>query len=314
MGVKIGLIMGDSLESTKATATGFELLPITEKAAKEFGIKREERGAHWPTWEVVKNHFGRYPDWWFATECPSGPPWNKKPKDWEKLDHGLLYEELGAPMSELPRIEKKAVSCRILSVESEPAVFASRSYRKPSKWADHADFTVELSQTESVSHSRSSSSSWSMEASTTVGVEIGGEASQVKAKVETTVSFGYSQETTREQSATSEVSVSDSVSTGFGPDTPPNAALIASLQGSKGKIIVEVEYVCRLVGSGIVWYEQKHLNGRKAHFLSLETLLKDLGQPTERRIKDTLDLGFVSDGMIIVSDGIVKPDGRVVPV
>ena len=314
MSIGISLLLGDSLETTQAQATGFELTPLNGRVCREFGIPFQERGAHWPTWNAIRRRFGRYPDWWFATEAPSGPPWNRRPADWDNRAYGGLHREWGKDLATLPRLEKRAVGCRVLSIESQPTVFASRAYRKPSRYASNAAFAVEISQSESLTHTRSSTAGWSLDVSTTVGVEIGGEASQCKVKVETSVSFGVHESQTRERSASEAVQVSDSLSTQFAEDAPPSAALIASLQGSRGKIIVAVDYIYSLVGDGIVWYDQKALNGYKGHMLPLADLLRIMGKPNEQRVTETLDLGFVSDGTIVLADGVAQPNGRVVPV
>ena len=284
MGIQIDLDLRDNIESSRATVSGFELQPFTKAAARKFGIPVSEYGYHPQLWSVCNRIFGRVPDWWHTRDVKG--EWDLY-EAWRNSD-GKDYEV---------KVEKRAVAARIVSVESKPAAQVTRSRRNPS--SHRASFTVELSDTISTEHSRSVSDEWAVGMETKIGVEIGGELAQAKTTVETTLSFGYTrgQETTHARGDS--VSVSDSITV----ELDPGEEAVAAMSCNRGKIMVDVDYECRLVGTAMFSFAQRYLRGQRDYGVDIGKVLRMLhGNEPCHRVTERMGLGFVSDGVATLRD------------
>ena len=306
MGIRISIDLRDTAAESVASARGFDLIKPPARLLREFGLPVQERGYAEALWGVCANHFGRPPDWFFATETPSGPPWNRDHEgDWDDYPGGF-YSDIGDWVHFLPRVEKRAVAAKITEISSKPDTFATREYAQPSKYG-RGEFQVSLAKRVGIENSLTTSHEWSADIEATIGVEIGGEAVGHKVSASTTVSFGYAYGRQKTATRHTEHEVQDSLSAHFVEGAPPEAVLLASLMGSSGSVKVAVDYEYRLVGDACFWFEQRLLNGRKAHRLPLATIVADLGGENLRHDTEIVDLGFVSDGKVVLSDyGEVK--------
>jgi len=283
MGVRIALRLADDLEHTRASASGFDYFTLNEDAAKAFGIIPNTRGYHAQLWEVCREFYGRPPDWFhcFDIDKPLGG-WDGYKKN------GCEHEQV--------KVEKKAIGCRILSVKSEPSIFASDD------WVNDSDqpstYKIALDETVTAETSRTVSDLWSVGYAMTIGVEIGGEAAQAKVKMEETISFGYE----HGQEETKGSSISKTVERGVETTLPPHTEVLASLMGSRGSVEVEVDFECRLTGDAMWSFAKKHLNGRRDHLQDINEILDRCHQPRIRQTKEIYNLGFVSDGKIVVAN------------
>ena len=189
------------------------------------------------------------------------------------------------------------MGARIVSVESKPAAQVTRRRKNPS--SKRASFTVELTDSISTDHSRSTSDEWAVGMETKIGVEIGGELAQAKTTVETTISFGYTrgQETTNTRGES--VSVSDSITV----ELDPGEEAVAAMSCNRGQIMVDVDYECALRGAAMFSFHQKLLNGGRDHHVDIERVMRQLhGQAISHRVTERMGLGFVSDGVAALRD------------
>ena len=319
MGIQISLIMRDDLESSTVKVNGFDLLSMTDAIAQQFGIVTAEQGAHWPLWDVARTKYGRYPDWFHACDGAGKVGWKEFER--RKLD-GV-------------RAQKKAVAARILGVQTTPAAQVSRR-RKNDSAKHEAVYTVTLSDEVSAENSRTTSNEWSVGNESKVGVEIGGELSQVKTTVETTVSFGYVRGEERTRGSSTTKAVEDSLEVTLGP----GEEALCSLSASRGIVNVEVDYDITLMGEAMFSFVQRPLRGKRDHLMSINQILyglsyanrggpmaafkawekrhggwKDFEQkykPPKIRVRERFGLGFVSDGVATLADA-KKPAPKAKP-
>ena len=305
MGVRVSARLGKTKAESSVSVSGFDLIRPNARMLREFGLPMQEYGADWPLWNACRDILGRYPDWFFATETPSGRPWNKSESDWQDYPGGF-YRDIDGWLHYLPRVEKKAIRATITDIVSNPDVFATRSYSNPSRHAA-GEFTVALSKEVGTENSLQTGHEWSTGISATLGIEVGGDAQGYKVSASTTVSFGYAY--SRQETATSHSShmVQDSLTARFHADAPADAEVIASLMASAGKIKLAVDYEYRPVGDGCFWFDQRPLNGKAQHRVPLRDLVARLGRPDVLRDTEIMSLGFVSDGKVVLADAGVEP-------
>lgn len=253
---------------------------------------------------------------------PSGPPWNRPVNKWEHEDHspyhGGFYADLGISPANWPRMEKKAVGATVIGLDSDPAILVTAKMRKPGSFSEGGKYTIQGSRAHQTNWSRSSTHGWSVTAglSVTVGAEAGGNVFGASGKVSTSVtaslsatghgSYGKSHGGSESHMA------SISAMTGFKENSPDNAALIAQLQGAKGSIQVVVDYECRIIGDCCFWFEQRMLNGRKQHMVPVQRLMDELGLKNMVKVRETLDMGFVFEGEVSLTDALFE-DGQYIP-
>ena len=278
MGVQISVILRDNVEDSQVNVSGFDLLPLNNIIARKFGIITHERGAHWPLWDVCNSIFGRYPDWWHTKD---------NDREWGEYkalrDQGYEVEEVS--------LEKKPIRARIVGIESKPSALATRRRRNTSD--SKGNFILTLSESVSLEHSRTTSDEWAIGSETKVGVEIGGELAQAKTTVEQTVTFGYTRGIEKTKARGQAIEVSDAIEV----ELNPGEERIASLNATKGAILVDITYACRPMGQAMFSFAQKHHNGKRDHLVDIHDVLNRLGREDSIEVIERTSLGFVSDGV-----------------
>lgn len=147
-------------------------------------------------------------------------------------------------------VRKKAVSARILSIETAPLI----ALGLPAYNA--LDFPVKVKLEASFTLSESLTSTWNAEASGSesveVGIEVGGEAVGAKASVKSTTtlsaSYGEGGSTTNDRTIGS--------AAGLEIELPPKSSAQAKLTATSGRMIVLVDYQTSIEGS--VWIDYGH--------------------------------------------------------
>ena len=307
MGIRLSIALGKTKADSSVDVSGFDIIQPSTRLMREFGLPLEERGYHEALWGVCNRKFGSPPDWFFATESPEGVPWNHTRSEWADYPGGF-YADIDDWIHYLPRVEKKPLRAAITDITSKPDAFATRTYANPSRFAA-ADFGVSLGKEVGIENSLTTGHEWSAGISATLGVEVGGDVQGYKVSASTTISFGYSY--SRQETATSHVThmVQDSVQVRFHDDAPADAQVQASLMASSGSVRVAVDYEYSLVGDGAFYFDQGQYGhhrgvrgGGNWRRIPLAECLASLGRPLTLEDSAVLDLGFVSDGKVVLSD------------
>lgn len=308
MGVEVELRLGQGLADSHVSASGFDLLPISIPIAHEFGLPEIQiRGYDPGLWANCNQAYGRVPDWWFLTEQPSGPPWDQKTNRWENSDGTPKRDGFYGDLEwtdRLPRAEKRAVGARLVGMKSAPSILGIGKVRRPSRFAAGENFGIAINESVSESWSRSTTKSWSLAATLGIKYTTGGEVTASKIEVAASITGSYGESRSSGESGSRSKAITHSLSTGFRADAPPNAAIVAQVQGTRSAVQVAVDYEVRLVGACCWWFDKRALNGHKAHSQALDELLRMRGHDNLVRVTETIDMGLVAEGSAVLSDAL----------
>ena len=295
MAIRLSVLLRNDLASSEVSASGFELVPLTDEAAAAFGIPRQivGRGYDDQLWGVIKNWWGRVPDE-FVTSDPIVGSMASVPHRWTP------YKDSWGEDKQV-RVERKAVGCRLVeSYGSVDAMVSTEIENRDTAQQDGQE--AELLYEESVSDSRYSESSWSLSLSNGMEVEVGGEfagfEAGAKRTIELTVEYGETSGHSRTVETSRGIRLKAQV------NAAPKTVYPVSVQAGKGALKVAVDYEYRLMGYWRALYIQRAYNGQLAAPLSdVGELLRALGKPEMVRGSDILSVGFVTDGKISIGEG-----------
>ena len=322
MGVRLSIKMADDPDDMVVEASGFEMRLASDEDVRRFGTQRYNPGAgdyHDKLWNVINRIYGRPPNGVFMNGHPDMSEealFNNGPVNLRYRGH--VVNQVVRPV----RCITKAVNAEVLSVESEPDSFASRTYRNQRARRSDADkargatgeamFGIELAAevTNTVSRVETDSLNWGV--STTLSVEVGGDAQGYKVGLEQSVSFGGEHTTEKGNESSVGHSLADQLSVVLYPQD----AVMASLMAARGSIRVAIEYENYLEGQALVYFKKPH-EGQVYHWLSIDDIIwtlyyKEGVKRAQEKIftQSTEDLGFVSDGQITLYDADPSPPGK----
>lgn len=295
MGTSIYVRMSDDPDDIVVEAHGSEVRLATDRDLKRFGLRqRNNYGAggnfSWDLWGgVYHTHEGRYPDGVHFSnhDIYNDPSW----------------------ISQV-QLRSKAVGAKLISHEVNADSFASRRYRNrraiPTQEEIDRGITqidshgCELSKaiTDTVGHSDTQENSWSV--SSTLSVEVGGDAAGYKVGASFTAELGGSTSETdsTEHSVTREIS--DSVDVPLGPGKAARATLMAG----QGTLEVQVRYEMTLAGDVAVNFHQRDYHGKHWTTVPVERFMQamETKPPLKLESWENIKIGFVTDGEITVED------------
>ncbi|MCY4259916.1 MAG: hypothetical protein OXC91_06600 [Rhodobacteraceae bacterium] len=290
MGVRINLALRDTLEQSSVSASGFNMLEMNADRANQFGLIVGTRGYHEKIWNACRQIYGRVPDWFFLRDILGREDQARYGAAWAG------YSEDNPHAKEVSMI-KEAVGARLVSVEDEPAARVSRKFENYHSTVP-VTFDARLKDSLTTDSTYETSHGWSIGSETTVGVEVGGELSQVKAKVEQKISFGFSGGSSKSTSKGTGIEVEG----GMMLTLEPGQKALVAMNCSRGRILVDVDYKCYLHGDAMFSFAKKHHNGKRDHLVDPDRIIEAMGKDPVIRITERTGLGFVSDGNAVAEN------------
>ena len=299
--ISLSVLLREDLESSEVSASGFELVSLTDKAAKAFGLPGRQivgKGKNWDVWDYIHAQLGRMPDEWITGDPVIGSSANNAPhrwnvyKDWDIAEHQV-------------RVERKAVGCNLISVSGSIDAIDSTSVSNDN---DHVQpgQGISMSYSESVEDGRSSENHWSMSLTNGMEITVGGEYAGMKAEakrsIEFTVEAGGSKTTSHVRTVGKTIERHGNV------DAQPFTEYPVSLTQGRGSLKVKVDYEYRLVGNFLAFFIQKAYQGKLASpLMDINHMLKSLNKPLVVRDSEILTPGFVTHGSIYIGKGKPLP-------
>ena len=294
-GIKLSIHLNDDLDSSRVSASGFELIPLNDGVAKAFGIPRQivGRGYDDKLWSVIKNWWGRVPDEFVTSDPVIGSSANV-PKKWTPYadSWGLENQVM---------VERKAVGVTIIETTGSVDSVATSRVRNMSDTLQQGQ-EIELTYAEELEDSRYSEKNWSMSLTNGIEVSVSGEYAGFGAEATRSIEFTVETGGTKGKSHT--VSHERSMRMKANVDAEPKTMYPVSVVAGKGSLKVKIDYEYRLRGKWRALYHQKPYNGQMAAPLSdVVELLRALKKPLVIKASEVLDIGFVTDGEISIGEG-----------
>jgi len=245
MAVKLMVRDLDDPQKCRVEGTGFDIATVDDKIARAFGLRRET-GYDPKLWEASKYIFGRPPnDMWLSD--PTGGQFRGKGyeinEDWEPVVMRRTFR-----------------SAKILSLDTTPEILAAVRHDN-SKSSVAAPFNASLSREVANSLEISEETSLAIGISHTVGVEVGSEASGVKAKAETTIST----EASRSQGKTEGKTKTLTAGQGVEVTVPAGKIMRSVLYAAFGQAAFLVYYDVELSGDAYFYFKKAGWDGKGHH-------------------------------------------------
>lgn len=291
MGLRLALELKDNLKDSKVVASGFELLPISDEAARAFGLPRQfvGKGSDDRVQNALHKITGRVSDEFYLCDPVIGSSVKNVPNPWH------LFKDSGREASQV-LLERRAVGARLISTTGQTDVAATTSVSNSGD-VDQPEQEQSLTYSEEVTDERSSETSWAFSLTNSLEVKVGGEYAGFSAEATRSISFTveHSKTTGRSHSVTKGHAITLTAKA----KNPAHTKTPISITLGKGNLVVEVDYEYRLHGKCLAAYIQKSYNGSlTAPDIEINHLLEVMGLPTVVKDKETLTMGFVTDGQI----------------
>jgi len=236
MAVKLFVRDLDDPERCRVEGEGFDLKAPDEQSVKAFGLRRET-GHHPVIWEASKYIFGHPPnDMWIGQ--PTGGQFGGK--GYEMNDHW-----------QQPQLRRTFRRGQIVSLDTTPEILAAVRHDN-SHSSIEGDYEASLEREVFDTIEVNDETSLSVGYSITVGVELGSEASGVKAKVESTLST----EATKTQGETKANGKTLKANQGVSVVVPPHRVMRSVLYAAFGQAVFNVTYEMALIGDAYFYFKR----------------------------------------------------------
>ena len=288
MGIKLSIKLGDTLAESKVVATGYEVYPLDDQMAREFGIPRTivGKGSDDRIWSFMARSTGRVPNEFYLSDPVNGSDWVTR-TDWTPFKDQSL---VGV------RIEKRPKTATLVSATGKPKQLATDIVRNPPEARTNQTGSVTLSEsvTEESSHTREKN--WNIGIDQTIGIEVeGGIPGLGQATVSRSMTLRFDAGGSDSKTQTHSKSLEQSRSANY--DVPPGRVHEYSLSVGSGRIEIDVEYEYCLVGKGLAMYK-KELSSGHWHTFNITGLMDYLGLPDRLISTDRESIGLVSEATL----------------
>lgn len=252
MSVKLMIKNLDDPKKCTVTGEGFGIKTVGGESAKAFGLVRATT-YHPALWAAINRVFGRPPnDAWMS--MPTGPQHG-----------GGAFEACRKKECQVIQTFKSA---ELVSLTAEPEILSSVLHDNSDNDAEasfHAGLTREISDTAERTHE----THWSAGYSLTVGVEVGNEASGVKASVEQSFTFEGGESKSETKSKTHTLSAEMSSDVTVGAHEKKRSVLYAAF----GKAVIDVTYDLELIGNLYIYYKKGLANRGNHVFCEIDEII-----------------------------------------
>lgn len=296
MAIQLSVHLRKNLDDSEVRASGFELLPLNDAAAKAFGIPRQivGRGSHDGIWACINNWWGRVPDEFVTSDPVKGSSVKNVPDIWTP------YSDSWGEENQV-RIERKAVGCELVSHTGGVDALVTDEVENLSH-LEQPGQSVSLSHEEVIEDSRHSEKSWSMSLTNGIEVTVGGEFAGLKAEAKRSIEFTVEHGGSSGRSHSK--SVGQTVARTANVTAAPRKIYPVSLVAGRGSLKVRVDYEYRIFGEARALYIQKAFNGQlSSPGMDITEILRWLNLPTVVNDSEVLDVGFVTSGKISIGEG-----------
>ena len=291
MSIKLAIKLGDRPEDAVVSVSGYEVEPIDDEMAREFGIPRTvvAKGSDDRIWGYLAHQLtGRPPNEFMLSDPVIGSDWVTDRREWFPFrDRGLQGV----------RIERRPVAARLFSATGEPKTIAGPDLVKnPPEARTNLTGTVTLSESVTEESSRTREKNWSIGMEQSIGVEVeGGLEGVAKGKISRSMTLSFSRGGSDSRTQSTSRTLSHSRSANY--DVPPGRVHEYSLAVGSGGIEVDIDYQYRIIGMCSAVYKKPH-NGSSFYDFDVVKMLVHLGAPTFLETTERLSIGLVSDATI----------------
>ena len=283
MSVKLFVKNLDDKDKCTVTGEGYGLKVATAQTLKPFGFPRATT-YHPELWAAINKVFGRVPNDAWCT-MPTGPQHG-----------GGAFQAWRTPECQVKQTFKSA---KLVSLDAKPEILSAVLHDNSDNDKEasfHAGLTREISDTAERTHE----THWTAGYSLTVGVEVGNEASGVKASVEQTFSFEGGESKSETKSMTHTLSAEMSSDVVVDPHQKKRSVLYAAF----GKAVIDVTYDLELIGNVYIYYKKSLHNMGHHVFCNVDRLIdarphafKKHAEATER-----IEIGVYGDSYVRVEN------------
>jgi len=288
MAVKLMIRDLDDPDRCRIEGVGFDLKTPSEKDVRAFGLLRET-GYHPGAWEACRYILGRVPnDMWLGD--PTGNQFGSK--GYELNEHWKHCQ-----------VRRTFKSGRIVSLDTEPEILSAVRHDN-SHNSDPGTFQAGLSRDVADTIERSHESSMTHGFALTLGVELGSEASGVKAKVETT----YSMEASESDAVTKGKTKTLSANLGTEVEVPAGKVKRSVLYAAFGRAVFDVTYDLELIGDAYFYFKKAvpnighHANVDVVELRRIMREVYDKNAPATVQANERLEIGVFGDSYASLED------------
>ena len=283
MSVKLMVKNLDDPDKCTVTGEGFGLQVATGQSLAPFGFPRAT-GYHPALWAAINDVYGRPPNDAYATEPTGGQ------------HGGGAFTAWRVPQCQVKQTFKSA---KLVSLDAKPEILSAVLHDNSGNDKEasfHAGLTREISD----SAERTHETHWTAGYSLTVGVEVGNEASAVKASVEQTFSFEGGESKSETKSMTHTLSAEMSSDVVVEPRSKKRSVLYAAF----GKAVIDVTYDLELIGNMYIYYKKSLYNHGHHVFCKIDQLIDKRPKSFKKHAEATerIEIGVYGDSYVRVEN------------
>ena len=289
MGVKVSIKLGDALKDSAVAVSGYEVYPIDDEMAREFGLPRiiVGKGSDDRIWGYLNQMTGRVPNEFYLSDPVNGSDWVRR-TDWTP------FKDRSLPGV---RIERVPVAGRLISATGEPKSIATDLVKNPPEARTNQTGSVTLGEAVTESSSRTRAKNWSIGMTQSIGVEVeGGIPGLGKGKVSRSMSLSFGAGGSDSKTQSHARTLNQARTANY--DVPPGRVHEYSLSVGSGSIEVDIDYEYRIVGDCSASYK-KPLHGNNSWYdFDVVKMLEHFGVATKIETRERLSIGLVSEATL----------------